>query len=322
MKFVQHLQSYISKELDKCDIPDSPIRLYEPIRYIMKLGGKRMRPVLALLGHQLFNEKYQDSLSAAISLELFHNFTLVHDDIMDDAPLRRQNQSVHRKWNNNIAILSGDALLIMAYQHLQKVPKNVDKILQLFNKTALDVCEGQQKDIAFEAQKDVSIKEYKEMIRLKTAVLLGSSLKMGAYIAGASETDAEKIYLFGEQLGIAFQLRDDHLDVYANGREFGKQVGGDIRANKKTFLLLSALENAKSNQREELLKTMKMSNEHKKFNKVTSIFNDMEIAEVSGKEMQHHYDQAYLALGSISSVPTERKQHLYNLGHYLMNREV
>lgn len=322
MEFIKSLQQYVGEEIEKSNIPSSPSNLYEPIRYIMGLGGKRMRPVLTLLGHHLFDDHYQDSIAAALSVELFHNFTLVHDDIMDDAPKRRSGESVHRKWNNNVAILSGDALLIMAYQKLQNVPRNVGKILSLFNKTALEICEGQQRDIAFEKMEDVTIEAYKEMIRLKTAVLLGCSLKMGALIAGASDDDADNVYTFGEQLGIAFQLRDDHLDVYAKGEQFGKQVGGDIQANKKTFLLLSALERAKNGQKEALLATMEMENPKEKLSQVTSIFDDLNIAEVSAREMEHHYELAYSALNDIKSVPEERKLHLKALGEYLMSREV
>lgn len=322
MEFIKSLQQYVSEEISKSDVPTAPSNLYDPIRYIMDLGGKRMRPVLTLLGHHLFDDNYKESISAALSVELFHNFTLVHDDIMDDAPKRRSGVSVHRKWNNNVAILSGDALLIMAYQKLQHVPRNVGKILALFNQTALEICEGQQRDIAFEEMANVSIEDYKEMIRLKTAVLLGCSLKMGALIGGAPDEDADKIYTFGEHLGIAFQLRDDHLDVYAKGDEFGKQIGGDIQANKKTFLLLSALERAKNGQKEALLATMEMDNPQEKISQVTSIFDELEIASVSAKEMEYHYNLAYQALDDIKSVPEERKIHLRALGEYLMNREV
>lgn len=322
MEFVKQLQQYIGEEITKSDVPQAPSNLYEPIRYIMDLGGKRMRPVLTLLGHHLFDDNYQNALPAALSVELFHNFTLIHDDIMDDAPMRRSNPSVHRKWDNNIAILSGDALLIMAYQKLQNVKHNIGPILALFNKTALEVCEGQQRDMAFEKLEDVTIEDYKEMVRLKTAVLLGCSLKMGALIADASPADAEALYKYGEHLGIAFQLRDDHLDVYANGEKFGKQIGGDIQSNKKTFLLLSALDRAKNGQKEALLATLELEDPKEKINRVTTIFDELNIDSISNQEMQHHYDLAYEYLDKITSIPAERKAHLIELGHYLMNREV
>ena len=234
-------QNIISEEFSNIHIEKHPKSLYEPIDYILSLGGKRIRPVLTLMAADIFDGDHKKAISAAKAVEMFHNFSLVHDDIMDDAPLRRGNETVHEKWNLNTGILSGDAMLILAYQYFENYePKIFQALAKLFSKTALEVCEGQQYDVDFETRDDVTIPEYLKMIEYKTAVLLGAAMKMGAIVAETSEENADLIYNFGLNLGIAFQLQDDYLDAFGNPETFGKQVGGDIIENKKTYLYLKA----------------------------------------------------------------------------------
>ncbi|MBP7245354.1 MAG: polyprenyl synthetase family protein, partial [Bacteroidia bacterium] len=238
---VEQLQKEVEFQLSQLDFPQQPESLYDPLRYMLSLGGKRIRPVLVLLANDLFSGKRENAMPAALAVEVFHNFTLLHDDIMDRAPLRRGKPTVHQKWNSNIAILSGDAMFVKSCQLITQTPISaMPAVMNLFLKTALEVCEGQQYDMDFESRNDIEIEEYLEMIKLKTAVLVGACLGIGAQIAGAKEEEVKHIYDFGVNLGIAFQLQDDILDVYGNEQKFGKQVGGDIIANKKTFLLLSA----------------------------------------------------------------------------------
>jgi geranylgeranyl diphosphate synthase type II len=240
---IPSLQEAIDKEVLKLQLPDRPRELYEPIRYILDLGGKRIRPLLTLLSCQLFGGDPLKAMNQAIAVEIFHNFSLMHDDIMDEAPLRRGKETVHSHWNQNVAILSGDAMLIISYQYLQRSSEEqLDDLLRCFNSTALKVCDGQQFDMEFENRDDVSVEEYLKMISLKTAALLAGSLQLGAIQANAGKEAQEKIALFGHHLGIAFQLQDDYLDAYGDPKSFGKQVGGDILGNKKTILYLSALE--------------------------------------------------------------------------------
>ena len=233
----------VQDEISNTTYSGSPGELYDPMNYILQLGGKRLRPVTALLASQLFGSTLDRALPAAKAIEVFHNFTLVHDDIMDKAPLRRGKQTVHEKWNDNIAILSGDTLLIEVYNHfLEGEYTNLSEILKVFNRTAIEVCEGQQLDMNFETRTDVTLAEYMNMIRLKTSVLVGGSFKIGALVAEASKENADLIYEFGVNLGIAFQLQDDYLDCFGEPEKFGKQVGGDIISNKKTFMMLKAME--------------------------------------------------------------------------------
>ena len=244
-KFVEYLEEY--------SVVKEPKNLYEPIQYILTLGGKRMRPVLTLMTSEIFNSDFKRSLNAALSIEVFHNFSLVHDDIMDDAPLRRGKKTVHEKWDINTGILSGDAMLIMAYQLFEAYDNKTFRALaKLFSKTALEVCEGQQYDVDFETRNDVTISEYLKMIEYKTAVLVGAAMKMGAIVAAASEKDQESIYEFGKNLGIAFQLQDDYLDAFGDPKTFGKQVGGDIIENKKTYLYINALKLSNAEERLQL----------------------------------------------------------------------
>ena len=240
--------------LENQKISKEPENLYQPIDYILQLGGKRMRPVLTLMSAEVFDAAYTKALPAAMAVEIFHNFSLVHDDIMDDAPLRRGKQTVHEKWNINTGILSGDAMLILAYQYFEKYqPKTFRKLAKLFSKTALEVCEGQQYDINFETRDDVTISEYLKMIKYKTAVLVAAAMKMGAIVAETSKENSKLIYQFGLNLGLAFQLQDDYLDAFGNPETFGKQVGGDIIENKKTYLYLKALEFSSAEERKQLL---------------------------------------------------------------------
>lgn len=311
----------IEEHLNQLSFPKHPDNLYEPIRYFLSLGGKRMRPILLLLGNELFDGKYEKVLPQALAIELFHNFTLIHDDIMDRAELRRGKETVHTKWNQHVGILSGDAMLVYAYQLLAKCEeKYFIKIHQLFNQVALEVCEGQQYDMDFE-NKLISIDEYLEMIRLKTSVLLGTSLEMGAVLAGANEKDAKKLYLFGEHLGMAFQLQDDLLDAFGDPEKFGKKQGGDILANKKTYLLLCALRDANQEQKEKLMHflfTTDVSNKEKIEN-VIHIYNSLSVKEKTQEEMNKHFELAKLSLDEIP-VSNEKKETLLQLAESLMIR--
>jgi geranylgeranyl diphosphate synthase, type II len=323
---IQSYQLQVIKELEGRKYGTHPKELYEPIEYIMSLGGKRMRPVLVMLGCDFFNDHTDKAIHAAIAVELFHNFTLVHDDIMDKAPLRRGKATVHEKWNDNIAILSGDAMMVCAYQELCKTESVLlPSLLNVFSDTAAKVCEGQQLDMNYEKLHKVSIPNYIKMIELKTAVLLGGALKMGAIIGGAKEEDALRLYEFGKHIGVAFQLQDDILDVYADAEKFGKQRGGDIIANKKTYLLLKALEMAENNRylKEEL--QLWVAAPHfdpkEKVEAVTNIYNFLNVKELARKEMQKEYD---LAINCLNEIPVsdEKKSLLIDFADSLMVREV
>lgn len=326
MNKINEYQQQIEKVLRDKSYGTNPKELYEPIRYIMSLGGKRLRPVLVCLGCDFFDGITDMAISAAVAVEVFHNFTLVHDDLMDNAPLRRNQQTVHEKWNNNIAILSGDAMMIASYQELCKV--NSPHLLQListFSETAIKVCEGQQLDMNYEKSQKVSIQQYLKMIELKTAVLLGASLKLGAIIGNAREEDADQLYEFGKHIGIAFQLQDDILDVYADEKKFGKQKGGDIIANKKTYLLLKAIEIAEGNRymKEELYLWINAPqfNAAEKIEAVTNIYNFLNVKELARMEMKKHYETALSCLNNIP-VSQEKKQVLIDFAESLMTREL
>ena len=301
-----------------------PKNLYTPIGYMMQLGGKRIRPILCIMGNQLFEPNEQPTLNAALAIEIFHNFTLVHDDIMDEAPIRRGQPTIQHKYGLNTAILSGDLMMIWAYQYLEKVgTQYLLDVFTLFNKTAAQVCDGQQWDMDFEERQDVTIPEYITMIEHKTAVLLAASLKMGAIIGNATKEEAEDLYKFGKNIGIAFQLQDDYLDAYANAEKFGKKVGGDIAQNKKTFLLLKALAKANPTQHTELQKliTTKPTNETEKIQAVLSIYNDLDIKEETRQQMKSYHDKALKALSNIQA-PQEKKQPLLDIVDLLMGRDV
>ncbi|MGL4332299.1 MAG: polyprenyl synthetase family protein [Bacteroidales bacterium] len=313
----------INKEIDKIQYPVAPKDLYDPIAYILDLGGKRIRPVLVLMASDIFSENSLSSMPAALAVEIFHNFTLLHDDVMDHADIRRGKPTVHKKWNGNAAILSGDAMLILAYQYLAKVdPDKLSVLLPVFSQTAIEVCEGQQYDMDFETRDDVTVDEYMEMIRLKTAVLLGCALKMGALHSGASISDADLLYRFGESIGLAFQLKDDLLDVYGDVAKFGKNIGGDITSNKKTFLLISALQNAKDEMKDELISWISETefDREEKVVAVRSIYDSLNLKRISEEKMKYYYNMAIDALDQMS-VSTERTANLRELAYQLMFRE-
>ncbi|MBG9376458.1 polyprenyl synthetase family protein [Panacibacter sp. DH6] len=300
--------------------PQEPASLYESCDYFLSIGGKRVRPVMCLMGNELFDNINPDAWHVATAIELFHNFTLLHDDIMDAAPLRRGMQTVHTKYGTNTALLGGDVMLVIAYDYLNKIDRNyLHKVIALFNKTAREVCEGQQLDMDFEKQQTVSLDAYIRMIELKTSVLLAASLQMGAILGGAGEGNRQNIYEFGRNLGIAFQVQDDYLDAFGDPEKFGKDVGGDIRQNKKTFLLLHALEAASTTQRQELLYLMD-TNPEDKVQRVLQIFKDCNIDEWAKKLKQSYTDKAMQHLDSIAVV-SSRKMPLVELADYLLQRE-
>ena len=298
--------------------------MYEPIHYILQLGGKRMRPILTLMSAEVFDADYAKALPAALAVEVFHNFSLVHDDIMDAAPLRRGNVTVHEKWDINTGILSGDAMLILAYQYFEEYEPTIFRALaKLFSKTALEVCEGQQWDVDFESRKDVTIPEYLKMIECKTAVLVAAAMKMGAIIAKTSDENANLIYDFGLNLGLAFQLQDDYLDAFGNPETFGKQVGGDIIENKKTYLYLKAMEFASPNEKEELVHLFSIHPEDNsdKINSVKQIFHSSGAAQATQKAIQDFTLKAFETLEKMN-VSIDKKAMLTNFGENLMKRNV
>jgi geranylgeranyl diphosphate synthase type II len=301
-----------------------PQNLYAPIQYILGLGGKRLRPVLTLMATELFGADYNKALDAALAIEIFHNFSLVHDDIMDAAPLRRGQPTVHEKWDVNTGILSGDAMLINAYQLFENYDGEMFRNLaQLFSKTAIEVCEGQQYDVDFESRDDVSISEYLKMIEYKTAVLVGAALKMGGIIAGASPKDQNYIYEFGRNLGIAFQLQDDYLDAFGNTETFGKQIGGDIIENKKTYLYLKAMEKGSESQVLEMahLYSIRPKEPLGKINTVKEIFLESGAAALTKSAIKNYTDAAFDVLEMLV-LPKEKKEILKAFGKNLMGREV
>ena len=319
MDQLQELRNRIEQVIQNLSVPSSPKDLYEPISYALSNGGKRMRPILVLIGCKIFNESVENALRPAIGMELFHNFSLIHDDIMDDAPIRRGKPTVHERWNSNVAILSGDAMMIQAYQQLVETrPDAVATIIRIFNQTAIEVCEGQQLDMDFEKRDDVSIDEYLNMIRLKTAVLLAACLKIGATIGGANEEQAQFLYDFGLNTGIAFQLQDDILDVYGESQKVGKQKGGDILLNKKTYLLLKALElTSDSGSVEQWLKS---SATEGKVAAVTEIYNANQVRELAEKRMWEFYDIGVSSLEKVQG-NAEWVKILLQFCNELMHRE-
>jgi len=312
----------ISDYLDAIPFSREPRNLYEPLEYTLANGGKRIRPLMTLLACEMFEGDVQEAMPAAAGLELFHNFTLLHDDIMDDAPLRRSKPTVHARWDANTAILSGDVLFALACQYVSRVPDDkLRQVLDLFHQTVIEVCEGQQYDMDFESREVVGEEEYLEMIRLKTAVLPAACLKTGAIIAGAPEEDQEHIYRFGELIGLAFQLRDDWLDIYGDLEAFGKQTGGDIIANKKTWLFIKAVEMAGKQQKEKLINAFhheKMENKQK-IELVSGIYDDLNISGVAQEEMKKYDMQAHEIFGKIA-VPQNRKKQLNKLTNILLYR--
>jgi len=324
MTMIDKYKSVFLKYLEERVQLQEPKNLYKPIVYILSLGGKKLRPILTLMATDIFGGDSKKALDAALTVEVFHNFTLIHDDIMDDAPLRRGKETVHEKWDVNTGILSGDAMLILAYQYLENYDAvTFKKLTQLFSKTALEVCEGQQMDVDFETRNDVSIEEYIKMISLKTSVLVAAALEMGAIIADASENDVKQIYNFGLNLGIAFQLQDDYLDAFGNPKTFGKQVGGDIIENKKTHLYIKALELASESEKEilkDLFNSDEMENQQK-IEKVKAIFNSSGASEKTKEAIKNYTHKAFDVLDAIS-IPSEKKELLRSFGESLMNRNV
>ncbi len=323
MHSIEQLQNIISKAIAETRYTAKPAELYEPISYLMQLGGKRMRPVLVLVSTELFGGAVSNALDAAIGIELFHNFTLMHDDIMDKAPLRRGNPTVHVKWNESAAILSGDVMFVEAYKLMIRVDDSIlRKVLDIFSDTASGVCQGQQADMNFEKRDHVSLDEYIEMIRLKTAVLLAGSMQIGALIGGAKKEQADLLYEFGENLGLAFQLQDDILDVYGDPEKFGKQVGGDILADKKTFLLIKARELATGESALELDTWLSNSDLSlgEKVNAITSIYNSLGVRKLAEAEMENYVRKALNALNKIT-VENSRKELLRGFAEQLLIRE-
>ncbi len=323
MYSIQALQNIIIQAIAGKKYPEEPAELYEPMQYMMNLGGKRLRPALLLMGCDAFGGDIYQAINPAIAIEVFHNFTLMHDDIMDKAPLRRGKTTVHEKWNSSVGILSGDAMLVEGYKLMMQVDEKILRpVLEIFNDTAIAVCEGQQIDMNFEQQSNVKIDAYINMIRLKTAVVLGGALKIGALIAGASQQDAELIYDFGEDLGIAFQLQDDILDVYGDPEKFGKQVGGDIISNKKTYLLIKALETADKTQFQELNSWLQLTDFDavKKVSAIKNLFDQLDIREKSEQEMNWY---AQRALQSLKDLPLDemQKSQLFEFADMLLVRE-
>lgn len=303
---IAELLKEVEAEIKRHRFGSQPKSLYEPIRYIMSLGGKRLRPLLVMMAYALFKNNPKSIVRYAIAVEAFHNFTLLHDDIMDNAPLRRGKPTVHEKWNVNTAILSGDVMLVKVYELFRELDSELLKeALRIFNKCAAEVCEGQQWDMEFETKQKVSEAQYIEMIRLKTAVLLGLSLELGAFLAGADEKQRAALNDFGTHIGIGFQLKDDLLDVYADKQKFGKQVGGDIIANKKTFLLIKAMEKARGNDKKELTYWLnaKKFNKQKKVKAVTALYDKLNIPLETEAKIQYYFDRGFEKLDAINDSP-------------------
>ncbi len=315
----QELIEKFNKDFDTTHFPSQPATLYEPSEYFLKIGGKRIRPVLCLLGNELFSELHPDAFLAAKAVELFHNFSLVHDDMMDEANLRRGQPTVHTKYDANTALLVGDIMVIRAYEYLQPIQSNhLSKILGLFNQTAREVCEGQQLDMDYAKRSTVSMDEYIHMITLKTSVLLAASLQMGAIIGGAGEHNCSHLYEFGKKLGIAFQIQDDYLDAFGDAAVFGKDAGGDIKQNKKTFLLIRALETANPDQLK-TLNALLASDASDKVDQVLAIFKACKV-DAWAEDLKQKYMQEALDHLEAIAVVEARKKPLIDLANYLMNR--
>lgn len=321
MNSFEHLSQQFAKTFNQPQFPATPATLYQPNEYFLQIGGKRVRPVLCLMGNELFDDIKPEAYEIATAIELFHNFTLIHDDIMDNAPLRRGMQTIHTKYDNSTAILCGDVMLVRAYEHLSSVQSPyLTQLLHLFNTTARQVCEGQQMDMDFEKQDNVSQDDYLKMIELKTSVLIAASLKLGAIIGGASQRNQDNIYQFGLNLGLAFQVQDDYLDAFGDPEKFGKQVGGDILANKKTFLLIHALETANAEQKLQLEEQLN-NNHPDKVAKVLQLYRDCKVDDWALQLKNTYLDKAFNYLEEIA-VLSARKQPLLQLAEYLVKRDV
>jgi geranylgeranyl diphosphate synthase, type II len=328
MQTLHHFQAQFEHYLKDHLFHQPPAELYAPVNYILQPGGKRLRPAVLMLGYYLFREDVEKSLPAALAIEIFHNFTLVHDDIMDAAPLRRGHPTVHQKYNTNTGILAGDVMLAQAYNcllQLEAGDASVRSLTSIFTQTAIEVCEGQQMDLNFENRQDVTIEEYLKMIELKTSVLVAAALKMGALLAGAAESDAQNLYEFGRHLGIAFQLQDDLLDTFGDTAKFGKKAGGDIYQNKKTYLYLKALEIADPDKKKELAEwyatALSPGEGEEKIRRVSQIFSELHIHDTTEKLKEKYQRQAIGYLGQVNA-PAHRKKTLESFAAMLMNREV
>ncbi len=322
MRSFNEITQLVSAEMDKLDWSMKPAGLYEPIAYTLSMGGKRIRPALALMACNLYTDNIEPVIAPALGIEVFHNFTLLHDDIMDRADIRRGRPTVHKRWDDNTAILSGDVMQIAAYQFIAQTPeKYLKAVLDLFSTTAREICEGQQYDVDFENRDEVAAVEYIEMIRLKTAVLLACSLKTGAIIGGATAEDADELYDFGINLGLAFQLKDDLLDVYGDEATFGKKIGGDILCNKKTYLLIHALKLAKGADFEDLTQYLKKSYQQpeEKIKQVTEMYNKLGVKKICEDKMIFYFDKAVANLENIQ-IDTTKKHELRNLAEKLLSR--
>ena len=313
----------VNEGLESLPYERKPASLYDPIRYVLSLGGKRIRPVLMLLGYNLFKEKPEDILMPALGLETYHNYTLLHDDLMDKADMRRGQLTVHKKWDDNTAILSGDSMLVLAYQRVAECDAaHLPQVLELFTETALEIGEGQQYDMDFETRNDVTEDEYIEMIRLKTSVLLACALKMGAILGDASQEDADLLYQFGEKIGLAFQLQDDLLDVYGDPKVFGKAIGGDITSNKKTYMLINAVNRANAQQRAELMRWIeaKEFNRAEKVAAVTRLYDEIGIRQLCEEKINFYFEQGKKLLEQVH-VDSARKEQLRQYTNEMMHRE-
>ena len=313
----------VNEGLEALPYDRRPVSLYEPIRYVLSLGGKRIRPVLMLLGYNLYKDHPEDILMPALGLETYHNYTLLHDDLMDNADLRRGHQTVHKKWDANTAILSGDSMLVLAYQRIAQCDAAyLPQVLDLFTETALEIGEGQQYDMDFENRNDVTEDEYIEMIRLKTSVLLACALKIGAILGGASKEDADLLYQFGEEIGLAFQLQDDLLDVYGDPKVFGKAIGGDITSNKKTYMLINAVNRANAEQRAELMRWIdaKTFDRDEKVKAVTALYDEIGIRQLCEQKIEECYARAQTFMDKVS-VNEERKAILKAYAAAMMKRQ-
>ena len=313
----------VNKGLESLAYDRKPASLYEPIRYVLSLGGKRIRPVLMLLSYNLFKEHPEEILMPALGLETYHNYTLLHDDLMDNADVRRGQPTVHKKWDANTAILSGDSMLVLAYQRVAQCDNaHLAQVLDLFTETALEIGEGQQFDMDFETRNDVAEEEYIEMIRLKTSVLLACALKMGALLGDASQEDADLLYRFGEKIGLAFQLQDDLLDVYGDPKVFGKAIGGDITSNKKTYMLINAVNRANAEQRAELMRWIeaKEFDRAEKVAAVTRLYDEIGIRQLCEEKINFYFEQGKQLLEKVN-VPAERKEVLRQYTNAMMHRE-
>lgn len=323
MKTTAQLLDLIENALRNVHYPAHPAGLYEPIAYVLEEGGKRIRPLLVLMGYGLYRDDVEKALPAALALETYHNHTLLHDDLMDNADMRRNRPTVHCKWNANTAILSGDTMLLMAFRHLLKAPcSQPEALFDLFSRSAVEICEGQQYDVNFETRTDVTEAEYIEMIRLKTSVLLACSIKTGALLAEAPAADAEALYRFAEKVGLAFQLQDDYLDVYGDPAVFGKKIGGDILCGKKTFLLIRALGKANAARREELLRLLNSPTlpDEEKISAVRKIYDDLSVAEDCQTAINGFYEEARRALDEVA-LPETCKMPLWDFATSLLKRK-